>query len=437
VLEPYNLDPAFENAVLVMCCTNPRFWSRIGYALDPNLMNSPHAKVLLETVRQIAAETGRGPKESLIVIQRLTRKKDEGKISPKQIADIVDMIDAVEDLGLPDEDLVVNELVPIVQRRLQSAAVLTAHDEFARRGDFTRTVELLEKAQQLGRFERISGSRLGVQSFAEIERVRNLNRLPTGVLELNLRLNDGLARGQLGVWLGDSGAGKSIALVDQAAEGVRKQLFVGLATLELPESVQLARLIANLTGIPTNDIIELDHKRDEAKRRMSIMAPHIGSCSVADFPPHATTVRDLIQWIEQEENDLGRRMDLLIVDYADKLHEPRVKDGNGYIEMRYVYEGLRRDIAVARNMWVWTASQAGRPDKASAKRIDLHHVADSMHKVRVADLVISLNVRDDGQMIEFYVAKNRTGASRFSVGPVVTDYERGRLTVHSSEWTNW
>lgn len=437
VSELYNLDPNFERAVLAMCCTNPRFWSRVGHALDPKMLGLPQAKVILETVRAIAAETGRGPKEVLIVIQRLSRKKDEGKLTAQDVIDISDLIDAAEDAGLPDEELAVNELVPVLQRRLQSAAVLNAHDEFAKRGDFTKTVEMLERAKQLGKFERISGSRLGSQSFAEIERVRNLNRLPTGILELDIKLNDGLARGQLGVWLGDAGAGKSIALVSQAAEGVRKQLFVGLATLELPEHLQLARLIANLTGVETLDIVELQHKRDEAKRRMGIMSPHIGVCSVAEFPPHATSVADIQAWVAQEEADLGRKMDLLVVDYGDKLFEPKIKDAaNGYLEMRFVYEGLRRDIAVAKNMWVWTASQVGRQD-GKTKRIDMHNVADSIHKVRVADVVTSLNIREEGSMMEFYVAKNRTGQSRFMVGPAPTDFARARIVCAASEWTVW
>jgi len=53
-----------------------------------------------------------------------------------------------------------------------------------------------------------------------------------------------------------------------------------------------------------------------------------------------------------------------------------------------------------------------------------------MHKIRVADLVITLNLRDDGgedPQIILYVAKHRTGKSRVEIGPLPTEYERGRL----------
>lgn len=437
VVEPYNLAPEFERAVLALCCQNPRFWSRVGHVLDLDAMGHPLAKHILVACAQISAEVGHGPSASIIVLQRLQRLVDDGKLRREDIAAVVHLLDQAEDAGLPELEQAVNELVPVVRRRMHSQALIASHAEYAKQGDFESVAQMLERARAVGASDQVAGVRLGAEAVAEIAKMSTLDRLPTGILELDLQLNDGLARGQLGVAMGDAGSGKSQFLTSQGAEGLRRQLFAGIATLELPQPVQLARVIANLTGVAVNDILEVSGHRDEAGRRLREMTPHIGRCSVAEFPPHATTVRDILQWVVQEEDEAGAPMDLLVVDYADKLHEPRVKDGNSYVEMRYVYESLRRDIAVAKNMWVWTASQAGRPDKGSAKRIDLQHVADSMHKVRVADLVLTLNVRDDGVQIEFYVAKNRTGKSRFAVGPVPTDFERGRIVPITREWTKW
>jgi hypothetical protein len=106
------------------------------------------------------------------------------------------------------------------------------------------------------------------------------------------------------------------------------------------------------------------------------------------------------------------------------------------LEMRYVYEGLRRDISMARDMWVWTASQSSRSTKESSKLLDMQHVADSMHKIRVGDTIVTLNPREDEQM-EFFVAKNRLGTSRFLVGPIVTDFARARLVPVVRELGSW
>ena len=111
-----------------------------------------------------------------------------------------------------------------------------------------------------------------------------------------------------------------------------------------------------------------------------------------------------------------------MVDYADKMTAD-IKDRSSYKIMEYVYEHLR--IFVHENQkWGWTASQASRADKYQKKHVDLEHVADSINKVRVADLVVTLNLDEEDEM-KFYVAKNRTGRSRQTVGPLPTEFEIG------------
>lgn len=434
--EPYGLASSFEELVLFYAASNPRFWARVGHVVDAESLAHPLAKLVFDTVRVIAKDIGHGPDSSVITIQRLSRKVYEGKVTAAQLDQVNDLIDRVLDLPPPDVDAVVDELLPVVKRRLYHHAILAAHDDWQKGGDFSLVETIFEKAKRLGEQELIRGTKLGPQGFAEIETMKLQDRLPLGVLELDMQLANGLPNGQLGVWIGDSGGGKSIALVHQAAESTKRQLFTGFVTLELPTAVQLARLYANLTGVPTNSILDNPADRAEAKRRMELLEPYIGICEIAEFPPHATSVKDLVEWIEQKEQEHGIAMQALVVDYADKLHDPRVRD-NDYVAMRHVYEGLRRDIAVERKMWLWTGSQARRPD-GKGKVIDLGHAADSMHKVRVADLVLTLNPKPDEEgMLDVFVAKNRMGKSRFTVGPLMTDFERGRLVPATRELLTW
>jgi KaiC/GvpD/RAD55 family RecA-like ATPase len=436
VKEPYGFDPDFEKVVLYFLASQPRFWSVCGYALDPDCFEHPLAKLIVGATRQIGKELGHGPDSNLLVAQRLRRLAHEGKVTLAELEAVGALLDEVEEFNLPALDSVTAELLPILKRRLNGQAIALAHDAWGKPGaDFGVVAAQFEKASRLGKIEMIAGTRLGPAGFDEIEKLQSAQRLPTGILELDIQLNQGLARRQLGVWVGDSGAGKSMALAHVAAEGTRRQLFVGFATLELPEAVQLARLYANLSGIMWNSIMDSDRDRIEARRRIDAMMPYLGICEVAEFAPHATSVRDLDEWVDQKQQHHGVQMDLLVVDYADKLAAPQVKDGNEYTAMRYVYEGLRRDIAMARDMWVWTASQASRPSKESAKRVDLHHIADSMHKVRVADVVITINPRDEQN--EFFVAKNRMGRSRMTIGPIPNDFERARLVPIVAEFQKW
>lgn len=435
--EPYNLDPGFERMVLTLSACSPRFYGRLGYALDAECCELPEAKLILDAVRQIARELGHGPESVLLVLQRLRRRMTEGKVTLEQVQAVAGLFDLAEDDGLQDENDVVTELTPVIRRRMEHDALITGLDNFAGRRGFENVVDLFARAKRLGQVNTSAGTRLDIAGFEEIERNKTLTRLPSGVLELDLQLDDGLPRGAIGVAIGDTGGGKSMYLVHQACEALRRRVHTVYATLELPKPVQLARLYANLTGIPINQILESPADMREARRRMEVMVPNIGACMVEEFTPHATTVADIKDWVARCEDTLGEKVGCVIVDYADKMHDPKVKGDNDYVAMRNVYEGLRRDIAVASQVWVWTASQASRPSKESAKRIDIQNVADSMHKVRTSDLVLTLNFREDGEQMMFFVAKNRHGKGRFQVGPVPTDFARARIVPLASEGGPW
>ena len=228
-----------------------------------------------------------------------------------------------------------------------------------------------------------------------------------------------------------------MALMHQACEAAKCQHFVGFLTLELPSSIQWARAYAHLTGVPINDILDIPRRRAEAQRRLDEIQPEIGLFVMAEMAPYATTVADLVLWVDGQEQMRGVKMDVLVIDYADKLYAPEVKGNSEYNSMRHVYEGIRRDIADKRAMWTITGCQATRPQNDAGKRIDLRHASDSIHKVRVADAVWTLNPREDDGMLDIYVAKNRLGKSGFTVGPLMTDLERARLVPLARELGHW
>ena len=763
--ETYGFDPAFERAVIALSCSRPRFFGRIGRALDPKMIMNPIAKLALEAAQAIGRDLGRGPSSSVLVIQRLRRWMEEGKVTIEQLRAVGGLLDDADDVGLPPTDETADEVAPLLKRRAQADVVTLAINEYQKRGDFDRVVETLAKAQRVGIVDTSEGIRIGTASFGEIERLRHIKRLPTGVPELDAMLSGGHARAALGVVVGAAGDGKchakgqgilmsdgtirkvedvcvgdrligpdgkvrnvlrtnrghgelfdvvplrggtpwrvnadhvltltgsgryagevvdvslrnwsawsrqrkhlfklfhigveefegvsrvrlpldpyflgvllgdgslqndlritsadseirdmvefecrrfdlrlkvyehdrapsyelvgqrgrknpvreivrglglwgtksgtkfipqiykvgsvaaraallaglldtdgntnksgmeftsksrqlagdvafvsrslgfaaSIAEVEKcctntgavgtyyrvgiwgdgldllplrlerkrpserrqkkdhhvtgfvvepvgegdyygfsldrdsryllddftvthnsmmlshiAADALFEGMSVLYATLELPEAEVLARLKANLTGLPINAI--LDGSMEQAKSRIAELETRLGIGYVQEFTPHMTTVADLGEWVTRCEDTIGSSIDVLIVDYADRLSAPTEK--SEYQAMRVVYEELRQ-LGVDHNCFNWTASQASRQQKGS-KRTDLNHVADSMHKVRIADLVITLNVKgEDTDLLEYYIAKHRTGRSRVIVGPLPTEFERGRIS---------
>jgi len=426
-VESYGLDPAFERMVVALACSRPRFYGRIGRAMEPEALAAPGAQLALQAAHAIAQDSGHGPESSVLVMQRLKRWMQDGRVTQEQITGVFDLLEQADETGLAPEDAVVDELTPLLQRRVQSQAVEAAMDEYAKRGDFARVAELIGDAARLGKADTSVGTLIGADSFAAIEGVRHLERLATGVSELDLALDGGLWRGALGMVVGGTGDGKSMFLSHAAASALQSGLHVLYATLELPEALVLSRIKANLTGVPINAI--MDGSMEEAKRRLVAMMPTLGRCYVKDFTPHATTVEDLREWVKGCEQLARRQVDVLIVDYADKLTAkvPGEKDGSEYRTMRVVYEGLRV-LAVEHKFFGWTASQKRRSSDKTKKKSDTDDVADSMHKSRVADVVVTLNLRgEENEELLYYIAKYRIGKAHASIGPLPHDFARGRM----------
>ncbi len=427
---PYNFSPGFECAVISLACSKPRFYGRIAHELDPDMLNNAACKLALKAAHAINTDTGHGPSSTVLVIQRLRAWMADGKVAFEAISAVNDVFDDAEDAGLIDEEGIIAELAPMLSLRIRDDAVQSAIESYAKHGDLAKVVAMESRAVRMGQVDTSVGTILGSDSFSEIQKLRELERLKTGVVELDSVLDGGLQRAGLGVIIGGSGDGKSMMLSHISGVSILGGLHVAYATLELPVAVVLARIKSNLTGIPINTILGPERGVAECKERLAKMAPRLGRCVVQEFPPQATTVEDLKDWVRRVEEQAGRAIDLLVVDYADKLTakvKRGEKDSSEYTMGLLVYEGLRT-YSAERKMFCWTASQSTR-QKDRKKKLDLNDVADSMHKIRVADLVITLNLEDDGEnpQITFNVAKHRTGRSRVTVGPLPAEYECGRV----------
>lgn len=429
--EPYQLDPSFEAAAITLACSSPRFYGRIGHELDSELLAKRPAKHALDAAHAINAELGHGPSSCLVVLQRLKRWVFDGKLPYEDVLAVADMFDDAEDRGLPAEDEAVAELAPLIQLRIRHEAVQSAIDSFGKHGDLSRVAILEDRAARVGQVDTSVGTVFGPASFAEMARLKGLERLRTGVPELDHVLGGGLQLGGLGVVIAPTGGGKSVFLNHVSATCVLDGLHVAYATLELPSALVLARFKAALTGIPIDAIIE---HPEAAMARIGVMAPTLGRFVVGHFASCATTVPDIREWIARVEEHSRQKVDLLVVDYADKLtsttNKASTKEVSEYTAGRVVYESLRL-FAEEHGFFCWTASQSGRRKDKRGKRLEVDDVADSMHKVRVADLVITLTPKDAGDEnvseLLHYVAKHRTGKSNVQVGPLLTEFDCGRI----------
>lgn len=420
--ELYGLDPEFERSVVFLAASSPSFYGRIGKDLDPEALRKGPARYAMEAIKSIASEIGRGPSRPLLVIQHLTRWRREGTRTHEQVLGVHRYFNDAEDFGLPDEDNAVRELQAIIRRRMQNEIVHHAMEEYAKRGDFSRIKEEIDKAQRLGEVDSSPGIVMGASSFAHIEYLRNTDRLPFGILEVDMEIGGGILRGTETVIIGPTKAGKSMSLTQVCANGFLLGWNVYLATLELPLAYQLARLKSNLTGVDIDAI--MNGSMDIAKERLQdLMEMDMGTIEIKDFTARATTVKEILTWVEDSEKQSGRKCDVLVIDYPGLLTTEKEK--RTYDAMKEIHT-LLFNWAKTRHNWVVGAEQPQRASRGRRK-IGTDDVADSINTVRIADLIISLNPEEDGESIMWHIAGSRYCPTGGEVGPLPHNFACARI----------
>lgn len=431
--DPYPITLDFERALVTLCCSKPRVFARVGTELDPDCLSEPASRLAMRAARVVFTETGKGPSGALLVLQRLRRWMDDGKNTEDDLLGVSDLFDAAEDAGLPPDDDVVREFAPLLQARLQKESVLEAISAMQKKADPSRALLKIERAKRVGVVEIGTGVRVGTAAFQQIAAMRHLTRVPTGIDALDDVLNGGPPKGTLSVWIASTGGGKSMALVQNAATGALTGLNVFYASLELPEHVITARIMANLSGQLIDEVLDpasTGHAHAEADITLREASGMFGRILVQKFTPKATTIFDVRDAVTVWEQEIGAFVHIVVVDYADKLGATskgtKDKDGSTYHSAGDIYEDYRIWME-DEGRWGWTASQSGRAKDKASRILDTDDCADSMNKVRVADLVLTLNQRDEQVVI--FNAKYRHGPDRQKVGPLPCAYEMGRLSA--------
>jgi hypothetical protein len=121
-------------------------------------------------------------------------------------------------------------------------------------------------------------------------------------------------------------------------------------------------------------------------------------------------------------------VDVVLVDYADRMvsGKSKVDGGHDYKIFMHVFQELSM-WATRERLWLWTASQRKGLDKGK-KVADAEDASDSKHKGRIADVVITLNIRGElNDEMLYGIAKDRMASSGGTVGPLPTDFARARM----------
>lgn len=433
--EYYGLAPEFERALVLAFAMRPPMYGLLAEHMEVEALRDPAAKLGLRICRAIGKESGNGPSSILTVIQRGARWMAEGKIS----ADELDMLrDLLSDTPEPpsNEDLI-NEVAPLLRKEKQRAAMKAGFDAWQSGGDFKQVQAMLTQAEGIGVADSRRGMRLGGNAISAVRAMKFGERLPTGIMELDMAMNGGVPRGWTALVQANTSGGKSMFLLQVLAHALRAGHLVGYVTMELDEEFVMARLYAHLSGVPINEI--LDGTREaEAVARVQALEPTFGTF-IAKWLPSGSTPDDVEDWVKKEEDAEGRQMTVVAYDYIQKMRAPkRVLRSRGTERVEKVDNlGLAAECVFnttkERRRWSWVAGQAkGVQGKEKYKRIENEGIGGAYAITQTVDVVVGISPESEAKLaLNYHLSKHRSAQEGVVIGPLPHDFACAQIAPGS------
>ena len=193
-------------------------------------------------------------------------------------------------------------------------------------------------------------------------------------------------RGELNIFAGGSGAGKSLFLANLGVNWALAGMNVLYLTLELSENLVSMRVDSMVTDISTRDIFK---NIDDVEMKVKMIGKKSGAFQVK-YMPSGKTPNDVRSYIKEYEIKTGRKIDVLLIDYLDLLmpNGAKVSAENLFIKDKYVSEELR-NLAMELNTVFVTAAQLNR-GAVEEIEFDHSHISGGLSKIQTADNVIGI-----------------------------------------------
>jgi KaiC/GvpD/RAD55 family RecA-like ATPase len=277
------------------------------------------------------------------------------------------------------------EFEGFAKRKELERAILKAAD-LLEKGDFAPVEKLIKDAVQIGLVKDI-----GTDYFANPrERLMAIKagngQVSTGWAGLDKVLFGGMNRGELNIFAGGSGSGKSLFMQNISLNWVTAGLNGIYLSLELSEGLCSMRIDSMLANISTKEVFK---NLDDVELKVGMARKKSGKFQVK-YLPAQSNVNDIRAFIKEYEIQMRCKVDFLMVDYLDLLMpvSAKVSPNDLFVKDKYVSEELR-NLAKELNVLFITASQLNR-SAVDEVEFDHSHISGGISKINTADNVFGI-----------------------------------------------
>ena len=355
-----------QKVYLEMFLTDAESFVRCQGVFDPKVFDRklrPAAKFILEYVKEHNAL----PTFEIVNASANVELKDPGIMKEQHY------------------DWLLTDFETFSRHKALEEAILKSAD-LLEKGEYGPVEDLVKKAVQIG-LQKDLGTDYWRDPRSRLEAIKSKNgQVSTGWETLDKRLFGGFNRGELNIFAGGSGAGKSLFLANLGVNWALAGLNVLYLTFELSENIVSMRLDSMVTDIPSRDIFK---SIDDVEMKVKMIGKKSGAFQVK-YMPSGKNANDLRSYIKELEIKTDRKLDVILVDYLDLLMPiaARISAENLFVKDKYVSEELR-NLAMETNCLFVTASQLNRSSVEEIE-FDHSHISGGLSKIQTADNVIGI-----------------------------------------------
>ena len=386
----------FQESLCQMILQDRPFADQIMEVLDIGFLELHYLRVFTQKIFEYREKYGVHPTYKIMISIVRTEIEDENAATQQQLRNYFARIHNSQVTG--SEYIKSTALDFCRKQKLKEAMIKSV--PLLERSSFDQIAKIINDAIKLG--DHTDQGYDYVKDFERRFEIKARGPISTGWTEIDELCKGGLGKGELGVVIAPTGAGKSMALVHLGAEALKLKKTVVHYTLELADTVVASRYDSCLTKIPLN---HLHSFKEEIYEKVQDME---GVLIVKEYPTKSASTRSLRTHLEKlKMRDV--HPDMVIVDYGDLLRPISNKNEKRH-ELESIYEEMR-GLAKEFDCCLWTASQTNRSG-LNAEVITMESISEAFNKCFVSDFIFSLSrtVEDkQSNTGRFFVAKNRNG----------------------------
>ena len=294
-------------------------------------------------------------------------------------------IEPISNLTTGHYDWFFEEFESFTKRQELERAILKAV-KFLDEGDFSPVEKLIKDAVQIC-LQKDMGTDYFADPAARINKYFNSGgQVSTGWPQVDKILYGGFSRGELNIFAGGSGSGKSLVMMNIALNWLQAGMSGVYITLELSEELTSLRTDAMLTQMGTKEI-----RKDisSAELKVKMVGKKSGKYRVKGLPAQSN-VNDIRAYLKEVQIQTGINIDFVMIDYLDLVMPVSVKvnPNDQFIKDKYVAEELR-NLAKEMGILMVTASQLNR-SAVDEIEFDHSHIAGGISKINTADNVFGI-----------------------------------------------